>query len=236
MRFSRFFIDRPVFACVLSVVITLMGILAMRDAADLRIPGGGAAHDHHPRLLSRAPAPRPSPRPSPRRSSRRSTACENMLYVTSQSTADGRLTVNVTFELGTDLDQAQVLVQNRVCDGRGPPARGGAPPRRDGRPLLAHLPDGGAHAVAGRALRPDLRLQLHGDPRCAIGWPACPASATPRCSAQRDYSMRIWLDPETIAARGLTAGDVLAACAARTSRSPLARLAQSPSPAGARSN
>ena len=70
------------------------------------------------------------------------------------------MALTITFKLGTDLDKAQVLVQNRVADRDAAPARGGAPPRRHHAQELARPDDGRAHALAGRHLRPALRLEL----------------------------------------------------------------------------
>ena len=114
MRFSHFFIDRPIFASVLSIIILIVGGIAQRACRSRNIP-------RSPRPPSTSPRPIPAPRP---RSSPQTVATpielevngvDDMLYITSQSTGDGRLTISVVFKPGVDIDQAQVLVQNRVA-------------------------------------------------------------------------------------------------------------------------
>jgi HAE1 family hydrophobic/amphiphilic exporter-1 len=77
---------------------------------------------------------------------------EDMLYMSSYSTADGSMALTITFRLGTDLDKAQVLVQNRVAIADAAPAPGGAHPRRHHAEELARSHDGRAHALARRIL------------------------------------------------------------------------------------
>src|SRR5690606_7238863 len=114
MRFSHIFIQRPIFAAVLSVLILIVGGLAYVsvptsqfadvDPASVRevanYPGANA------QTLSETVA-------GP--IEKEVNGVENMIYMTSQSTADGRVTLQIAFELGTDLDKAQVQVQNRVA-------------------------------------------------------------------------------------------------------------------------
>ena len=110
MNFPHFFIDRPIFAGVISIVITLVGVIALSTL--------GAQY----RTCATAIKSRP-PIPAPTRSGIEAVATpieqqvngvENMLYMSSQSTSDGNMTLSITFKLGTNLDTAQVLVQNRV--------------------------------------------------------------------------------------------------------------------------
>jgi HAE1 family hydrophobic/amphiphilic exporter-1 len=132
---------------------------------------------------------------------------DNMLYMTSQSTGDGNMALTVTFKLGTDLNMAQVLVQNRVSTAlpRCPRMR---LDRRDRHQAIARPHDGDPLKLARRLARPALHLQLR--------HPACERRARPHrrqvtIFGARDYSMRIWLDPEKLAIRNLTAADVVAA-------------------------
>ena len=112
---SHFFIDRPIFATVLSVVITLIGgiaLLSLPIAQYPRItPPGVVGVDQ----LSRAPAPRWWPTRWPRRSSSRSTASRACSTCRRRSGNDGSYTLTVTFDVGTDLNTALVMVQNRVA-------------------------------------------------------------------------------------------------------------------------
>ena len=124
MRFSRFFIDRPIFAAVLSIVIFLAG--AARRSSTLPIseyPEVVAADDRRARASIRAPIPRCIAETVAAPLEQQINGVENMLYMSSQATADGVLTLTVTFKLGTDVDLAQVQVQNRVSAGAAAPAR-----------------------------------------------------------------------------------------------------------------
>ena len=114
MKIAHFFIDRPVFAAVVSILITLVGIIAYPTlpvaqypqvapptvVVSTQFPGASAE------TLSETVA-------TP--IEQQINGVEDMLYMSSQSTGDGKLSITVTFKLGTDLNKAQVLVQNRVA-------------------------------------------------------------------------------------------------------------------------
>ena len=122
MSFSHFFIRRPIFAGVLSVLIFLVGLIAMFRLPVSRVSGGGSAANCRPCGVSRRKSgdhfPRQSRCPSSSAQRRRESA-----YMFSQATSDGVMTLTVTFKLGTDIDQAQVLVQNRVAQALPKPRR-----------------------------------------------------------------------------------------------------------------
>src|SRR5207244_2234698 len=113
MRFSRFFIDRPIFAGVLSVVIFLAGGIAL-----FALPVSEYPEVVPPSVVVRAVYPGANPRVLAEAVAtpleEQINGVENMLYMSSQGTADGVLTLTVTFRIGTDADLAQVQVQNRV--------------------------------------------------------------------------------------------------------------------------
>src|SRR5947209_290175 len=113
MRFSRFFIDRPIFAAVLSIAIFLAGGIAM-----LRLPVSEYPEVVPPSIVVRAVYPGANPRVLSESVAtpleEQINGVEDMLYMSSQATADGVLTLTVTFRVGTDVDLAQVHIQNRV--------------------------------------------------------------------------------------------------------------------------
>ena len=142
---------------------------------------------------------------------------DNMLYVVSQSTGDGALSINVVFKPGTNVDQAQVLVQNRVSV------------------ALPRLPEEVQRiGVTVRKSSPDLMLVIHLiSPDGSLDQQYISNYATINIKdvitridgvgdtivfGARDYSMRVWLDPAKVQARGLTASDVVARCAPPMSR------------------
>ncbi|MDQ8731571.1 multidrug efflux RND transporter permease subunit [Bradyrhizobium sp. LHD-71] len=139
---------------------------------------------------------------------------EDMLYLYSQSASDGALTITVTFKLGTDLDKAQVLVQNRVSTAlpRLPEEvrRNGVVTKKDSPDLLSVVfmlsPDNTYDQlyISNYALRQvrDQLLRLDGVGDIQI-------------FGARDYSMRLWLDPDKISSLGMTAGEVIAAVRAQ---------------------
>ena len=152
---------------------------------------------------------------------------EDMLYMYSQATSDGRLTITVDFKLGTDLDKAQVLVQNRVAiaEPRLPEEvrRNGVVTRKDSPDLLLVVfmlsPDNTYDQlyISNYALRQvrDQLLRLDGVGDIQI-------------FGARDYSMRIWLDPDKISALGMTATDVLTAVRAQNQQIAGGQIGEAP--------
>ena len=129
----------------------------------------------------------------------------------SQATTDGLMTLTVTFKLGTDPDKAQQLVQNRVSQAE---PRLPEEVRRLGVTTVKSSPDLTmvVHLrVAQRPLRHDLPAQLRGAQRQGPAGAHRRAWARCSCSARGDYSMRVWLDPQKVAQRGLSASDVVRA-------------------------
>ncbi len=209
MRFPHFFIERPIFAAVLSVLLTIAGLIAART-----LPVSDYPDIAPPTVMITATYPGASAEviaqtvASP--IEQEVNGVDDMLYISSQSTGDGLLTINVVFKTGVNIDLAQVLVQNRVAIAtpRLPEEvqRFGVVVKKASPDLMmvVHLrsPDGSRSQqyisnYATLYVRDVLaRLEGVGDVRVF---------------GARDYSMRVWLDPDKIAARGMTAGEVILA-------------------------
>ena len=207
MRLARFFIDRPVFAAVVSITITLVGAIAA-----LRLPIAEYPEIAPPTVQVTALYPGASAETIAGTVAgpieQEVNGVDGMLYLSSQSTGDGRLTVSVVFRQGTDVDQAQVLVQNRVsiAEPRLPEEvrRLGVTVKKASPDLLmvVHMtsPDGSRSPeyvsnYATLAIKDRLaRLDGVGDAQVF---------------GARDYAMRVWLDPDRVAARGLSPGEVV---------------------------
>jgi multidrug efflux pump len=209
MKLSHFFIDRPIFAAVIAILITLVG-----GVAGLSLPIAQYPEIAPPSIQVTASYPGASAEIIAKTVAtpieQEVNGVDNMIYMTSQSTSDGSMALTVTFKLGTDLDTAQVLVQNRVAI---------ATPR-----LPEEVRSLGVQVVKQS---PDLMMVIHlyspddsrdllyisnyatlhvKDVLSRIG-----GVGNVTIFGARDYSMRVWLDPEKMAVRDLTAGDVLAA-------------------------
>src|SRR3979490_3262323 len=207
MNLGQLSINRPILAMVLSIVLLIVGAIAYTTLPVSEypqvVPPTVVVTTQYPGATAQTVSDTVA---AP--IEQEINGAEDMLYLYSQATSNGNLTITVTFKLGTDLDKAQVLVQNRVAI---------AQPRlpdevqRNGVVTRTHSPD---------ILTPDdsfdqlyisnyallqvrdelLRLDGIGDIQMF---------------GARDYSMRLWLDPDRIATLGLTAGEVLAAIRAQ---------------------
>ena len=213
MTISHFFINRPIFAAVLSIFITLIGVFAY-----LTLPVAQYPEIAPPTIVVNATYPGASAQVVADTVSapieQEINGVENMLYMAAQATSDGRLQLTITFRLGTDLDTAQVLVQNRlaVAEPRLPEEvrRIGVTVRKNSPDMLMviHLnsPDGSRDQLymSNYALLQIKDVLARQD---GVG--------DVQVFGARDYSMRVWLDPDRAAARGLTAGDVVRAIQAQ---------------------
>jgi multidrug efflux pump len=209
MRFSRFFIDRPIFAAVVSIVIFVSGLIAM-----FGLPVSEYPEVVPPSVVVRAVYPGANPRVISEAVAtpleEQINGVENMLYMSSQSTSDGVLTLTVTFRVGTDPDLAQVQVQNRVSQAL---PRLPEEVRQLGVTTVKSSPN---FIMVVHLLSPDDRydvtyLRNYALLQAKDVLARIPGIGQVEVFGGGDYSMRVWLDPGKIAARGLAATDVVSA-------------------------
>jgi HAE1 family hydrophobic/amphiphilic exporter-1 len=154
---------------------------------------------------------------------------ENMLYISSQSTGDGKLIISVTFKLGTDLDVAQVLTQNRVAIAlpRLPDAvqRLGVTVKKNSPNILMVI-----HLLSPDRSRDQLYLSNYATLHVKDALSRLHGVGDVQIFGGRDYAMRIWLDPDKVAAHDLTAGEVVAALQAQNVQVSAGILGQPPLP------
>ena len=213
MRFTHTFIDRPILATVLSVFVTLVGlgalvILPVAQYPEI-VPPTVQVTTSYPgasaEVVSQTVA-------TPLE--QEINGVENMIYMSSQSTGDGKLTVTVTFAIGTDLNVAQMLTQNRVQDAlpRLPEdvQRLGVQVRKATPNILLAV-----HLYSPDGTRDNLYLSNYATLHVKDALARLPGVGDVQLFGSRDYAMRVWLDPDKVAAYGLDAGEVLAALRAQ---------------------
>ncbi|HXF54513.1 MAG TPA: efflux RND transporter permease subunit, partial [Hyphomicrobiaceae bacterium] len=207
MNFSKFFIDRPIFAAVLSILIFVAGLLALRVMPISEYP-----EVVPPQVIVRAQYPGANPTviaatvATPIEEA--INGVEDMLYMSSQATTDGVMTLTVTFKLGTDPDRAQQLVQNRVAQAE---PRLPEEVRRLGITTAKSSPN---FILVVHLLSPNDRydityLRNYGVLNVKDRLARIPGVGQVEIFGAGDYSMRIWLDPQKVAERGLSASDVV---------------------------
>ena len=209
MRLSEFFVDRPIFATVLSIVIVVVGAIAC-----LRLPIAEYPDVVPPTVVVRTSYPGASAEVIAQTVAtpleQEINGVENMLYMSSQATTDGQMQLTITFKLGTDLDKAQVQVENRVAvaEPRLPEEvrQIGVTTQKASPDLLMVV-----HLLSPENRYDDIYIGNYALLNLRDVLARLDGVGDVTLFGLREYSMRVWLDPERIASFNLTAGDVVQA-------------------------
>jgi multidrug efflux pump len=208
MNFSRFFVDKPIFAAVLSIIIFVGGLISI-----FKLPISEYPDVVPPSVVVRAQYPGANPKiiaetvAAPLEE--QINGVENMLYMTSQNTSDGALALTVTFKIGTNVEQAETQVQNRVQ--RALP-RLPEEVRQIGVTTVKSSPNLTmvVHLQSPDGRYDDLYLRNYAVLNVKDQLARIQGMGEVQLFGSGDYAMRVWLDPQKVAARNLTAGDVVA--------------------------
>ncbi|MGN6369824.1 MAG: efflux RND transporter permease subunit [Phycisphaerae bacterium] len=228
---SHFFIDRPIFASVLSIVFLIVGFVALAELPIAQYPEVAP-----PTVQVTATYPGASARTVADTVATpielQINGVERMLYMTSQATNDGQLNLNVTFELGTNLDMAQVLVQNRVSIALA------SLPEEVKRIGVTTKKKSPSILLCVNLISPDNRydqLYLSNFATLNVKDDLARIKGVGDVSflGPRDYSMRIWLDPDRLASLQMTTSDVIKAIQEQNVQVAAGRIGQPPIPASA---
>jgi len=227
MRLSRFFITRPIFAAVIAIIITIIGAIAY-----LTLPVSQYPEVVPPTVTVAAVHPGASAETVAETVAapieQEINGVDGMLYQSSQSTGDGRALITVTFKQGTNLDAAQVLVQNRVAIAipRLPEEvqRLGVVTKKTSPDFLLVVNLVSPDRSLDRAYLSNYALTHLKDELARVD-----GVGDVQLFGSRDLSMRVWLDPGRAAALGLTAGDIVSALRAQNVQVAAGTLGQPPS-------
>ncbi len=238
--FSHIFIDRPIFATVLSIVIVIVGAVAV-----LQLPIAQYPEVAPPTITVTANYPGANAKVVAETVAtpieQEVNGVENMIYMSSRCTNDGQMLLDVTFKLGTNLDMAQVLVQNRVkiAEAKLPEdvKRQGVTTKKKSPSILLCV-----NLISEKEIDPETKqehfkydqLYLSNYATRFIKDKLARIEGVGDVSflGPRDFSMRIWLDPQKLAARNMTAGDVIRSIKEQNVQVAAGRLGQPPTPAG----
>src|SRR3954470_24525193 len=224
--FSRFFIDRPIFANVIAIVTMIFGVVALFGLpieqypeitpptvqVSTVYPGANALV-----VAETVAAP----------IEQQVNGVENMLYMSSNCSSDGSYGLTITFEIGTDLDTAQVLVQNRVAAAEPTlpeeVRRQGVVAKKQSTDIILVI-----SLTSANNEYDSLFLSNYATLRLRDELSRTKGVGDVRVSGSTDYSMRIWLDPERLRSRALTTQDVIAAVAQQNVQVAAGQLGQPP--------
>jgi multidrug efflux pump len=230
MNLSKFFIDRPIFAGVLSVLIFLAGLLALRA-----LPISEYPEVVPPTVVVRAQYPGANPRVIAETVAtpieEQINGVEGMLYMSSQATTDGVMTLNVTFKLGTDPDKAQQLVQNRVSQAE---PRLPEEVRRLGVTTIKSSPDLTmvVHITSPNGRYDMTYLRNYAVLNVKDRLARIDGVGQVQLFGSGDYSMRVWLDPQKVAEHGLSPSDIVREIRAQNVQAAAGVIGASPSGPG----
>ncbi len=207
MNFSRFFVDKPIFAAVLSVLVFVGGLISI-----FQLPVSEYPDVVPPSVVVRAQYPGANPQVIAETVAapleEQINGVENMLYMSSQNTSDGALMLTITFAIGTDVEQAETQVQNRVQ--RALP-RLPEEVRQIGVTTVKSSPNLTmvVHLKSPSGRYDDLYLRNYATLNIKDRLARIHGMGEVQLFGSGDYAMRVWLDPQKVAARNLTAGDVV---------------------------
>jgi len=207
MNFSRFFVDKPIFAAVLSIIVFVAGLISI-----FKLPVSEYPEVVPPSVVVRAVYPGANPKVIAETVAapleEQINGVENMLYMSSQNTSDGALMLTVTFKIGTDVDKAETAVQNRVQ--RALP-RLPEEVRQIGVTTVKSSPNLTmvVHLLSPNGRYDDLYLRNYGVLNVKDQLARIPGMGDVQIFGAGDYAMRVWLDPQKVAGRNMTASDVV---------------------------
>ncbi len=228
--FSHFFIERPIFATVLSIVVVIIGSVSV-----ISLPVDQYPNITPPTVQVKTSYPGASAKvvadtvAAP--IEQEINGVEDMLYMVSKSTNDGQLNLDITFKVGTDLNMAQVLTQNRVAIAQPKLPeevnRQGVTTKKKSPSILLCI-----NLVSPDGRYDELYMSNYATIQIKDAIARIVGVGDVQFIGQRDYSMRIWIDPERLASRNMTAGDVSSALREQNIQVAAGRIGQPPVPPG----
>ena len=216
MNFSQFFITRPIFAGVLSIILVLVGGISLNY-----LPVSEYPEVAPPNIVVRAMYPGANPQVIAETVStvleKEINGVSNSIYMYSQATGDGVMTLTVTFKIGTDLDKAQVAVQNRVNQAL---PRLPEEVRRIGIVTMKSSPDLTmvVHLFSPDGRYDDIYVRNYAAMNVKDQLARIPGAGNVTLFGSGDYSMRIWLNPDKVASLGMTPADIIRAIQSQNSQ------------------